>query len=44
MTSNPRFHCGGATNTGVNAAKIVVREMQRHSRFQVRQFLAEGIR
>lgn len=43
MIGDPRRHRGRHPKGSMNAAEIVVREVQRQGRFQVRQFLAERI-
>ena len=40
----PRFHSGSNSETRMNTAEIVIREMQSHSCGQMRQLLAERIR
>ncbi len=44
MIRDSRRHPPRDSDAGMYAAQIVVREVQRDSRFQVRQLLAESIR
>ena len=44
VISKPRFHRGGDSEARMNAAEIVIREVQGDSGFQVRQLFAEAVR